>query len=125
MIVTSRRDKRRTRHCRYHGAAKTAPEWPNDVFFYLSPNTTSEIQLFNAGFIQSMKARYRRYQIKSALDLAGEDNISQKFTRLRLLVNCFHLREAADRCKRALSRTVGDTLGLSIGTALLYTAEET
>lgn len=56
-------------NCSAHGSKENLLDVQNVEVELLAPNTTSKLQLFDAGIIAAMKVRYRRRQGEHSLDL--------------------------------------------------------
>lgn len=56
----------RSAHC----SIESLPELQRVKVKFLPSNTTSRLQLLNAGIIAAIKVRYRRHQMEYAVDLA-------------------------------------------------------
>lgn len=60
-------------NCSAHGYCATLPELCNVGTEFLPRNTTYKLQPLDAGIIASLKLRYRRLQMETALDVVDEN----------------------------------------------------
>ena len=72
----------------FHGTKHTIPALKNVEVYYLPPNTTSAIQLFDAGIMRSMNSKFIRRQMKHRLS-QSEDTNPKDFYKLNLKQNFY------------------------------------